>query len=362
MRRMLLRSLIVALLGALTGGARVVFADPPLLAGVDVSIGSTSSAAYSRLRTIEGKQFVIVNALGSVSVFPAASNLAAARLGGIGLRAAYVFLNFNNQSQALFSAPPGTDQTGELQVERAFLNLGGEPIAFMAIDVEGGTPGAPTITLSRNDATRRIADAVQACRDRGVPALIYTNAYYWNTITGNTLEIQNVPLWHPLLQSASAPAPADLATGFVPFGPWNARLGRQYFFDIFLQGIKTDLNVFDSAAFSLPIPTGRPSVRVGAQTPIATRSGSNATIRLALTNTGSSDALACRVTGATLTPTRANPATLTSALPVKLLTLAPNGTANFVLSFANARAGANVVRLTGTYGGGTFAATFRVNL
>ena len=370
--------------GLHNGLERAFLLSPPLL-GVDVSQGSQyayDSAAYQQLKDKDGKQFVIANAwTGFSQYYDTLDNLNAAQGGGITNLAAYMELNYFSGSD--FS---GSDNSGRQQVQNAFASVSGFPIAFMAVGVEPLYHNSIEILVPANvDFVQRIADAVQAVRSQGIPAIIYTRngaSQHWKYLTGNSKEIQGVPLWD--VDPINPGAPYKIITsddpvqptldGFSGYGGFTTRIGRQYVLSIpkhpapNLEGIGVDEDIFDPSAFSLPKPPigCMPALSI---TELLSRSGSNLVVTGTLNDNAPSsaplsDALATRITAATLTTAtgRTLPVSTTTALPIRLNTIPVGGGALFQLTFP-APVGATgtrvVLRIQGTYGGGSFAFSLR---
>lgn len=343
-------------------GSTHAFLLTPAILGVDVSSGAPYGYAnYLNLRVNDGKQFVIADAWGGHGNFDAFSNLYPATTTGISKLGAYCLLNFDNGSKKLPTAPFGTDQRGELQVAAAFANVGPLPIAFMAIDIETVWSGS----MSRDDRVARIADAVQEVRRRGVPAIIYTSRQNWSALTGGSREITGVPLWDLSWNDKGDNTPPDI-DAFVGYGPWTTEIGRvgvQYYpsdyHDSFslLSGITVDLDVCRLEAFALPVPSGAPQVRVTLST-LPHRTGNTVTVSIVVTNTGTADALACRISKVTLS----GGATLSTTLPQKFNTLSAGTFAKSTIGFTNVTAGRHDLFIKGTFGGGKFSGTFTINL
>ena len=174
----------------------------------------------------------------------------------------------------------------------------------------------------------------------GVPAIIYTNAFYWNLTTGNSKEIyQSIPLWDADLKT-------DQLADFTAYGPWTRRLGLQYTGTSPLKvenynAVSVDYDVFDPSLFNLPKPPVgcKPALIVSNLT--VTRVGS--AIRLkgtisdgtAGTTPAVCDALATRINQATLVlPSQQNVSSVyTAASPLKLNTITALKSAAFSLDF-----------------------------
>ena len=158
-------------------------------------------------------QFVIADAWGGSSIFPASLILSSAPSGL--LKAAYAVLSYGNPSL-----------TGATQINNAFLGVGTQEqanLGFMAVDVESASTLAsdPQSIANRNNT---IAQAIQAVQDAGLKAVIYTNSTYWNNITGGTTSFGCIPLWRVLL-----PYDDIAEVNFTSeFGGWTQAVGKQY--------------------------------------------------------------------------------------------------------------------------------------
>lgn len=296
----------------------------PLLSGVDVSTGQPGalpSTAWANAEYInDGIQFFVQDAWSGIGpyVSAAANNYPAIADSLIGVYAigAYAVINLNNAAPQKYipAAPPGSDQTGPLQVEAAFSALPG-PVAFMAIDAEVTDLNAPRI--SQLDAVARYADAIWAVWTRGVPAIIYTNETYWDALTGDSQEIQGVYLW----DADPNTVPKQSLAGFAPYGPWTQRLARQWTAspgvnlpsgsNPAVPPVTVDQDVFDSILFALFKPPEECKPALFVSDLVLIRNGNSLVLSGTIYNDGRAyaplstyppvcDALATRINEATL--------------------------------------------------------------
>lgn len=330
---------------------------------------------WSSLGKVGGRSFVIANAWDGQNVLPAKNNLTLSSNLGMKNLAAYAQINFTNDAPSLPAAPAGTDQRGDYQISQAFYSVTGVPIRFMAIAVEKGSPvlnngqpillpdGTATYTnhrgiLTKDEQIKRIADAVQAVRDRGIPAVIITGKSDWGLITGGveasagTSEFSSVPLWD-VTPTAQPAAPPSLSS-FTKYGGWAERIGLRYTSDTSLSDIPVDLDVFSPDSFTLATPHGTPKVEI--QGVVFQRSGTLLKVNFRVKNTGDAEALAVRLWTATLDSS----SPVTVALPIRVGTIPAGESRNVSLTFKDVPPGTNIVRLRGTLGGAQFAGSFRV--
>jgi hypothetical protein len=186
-------------------------------------------------------------------------------------KAAYVLLNFDDSSRVV-GAPSW--QGGAWQVGQAIAAIGSQAgaLRFLAVDVEQPDAGnaskvngiLPVQPADKYRRVQRIAEAVQAVLDAGLRPIIYafrgaSDNEQWRGITGSSTAFSMFPLWHPNYavnhvggdgnNPLNPPPWEDALEGFVPFGGWIERSGRQYVDNRLDGGYKVDLNVFDPAMF-----------------------------------------------------------------------------------------------------------------
>lgn len=234
------------------GGVDVSAIVPKAKAKVKVPI---PTASFRRLKK-QNWSFVIVDAWGGHSAFPAEANLRNAYAAGFRRFAAYCLLNFDD-SKATKSADRKkvpTKQTGDWQVAQALAACGvGRPgphpalLSFMVIDVEDRWAG----NMSTADRVTRIWEAVNAV-PTGMGVVIYSRNGDWTSLTGSSTAFSSYPLWVPRY-IPSDPQADDLdldgAKDWEPFGDWPERSGKQYRENVSLFGATFDLNVFDPSVF-----------------------------------------------------------------------------------------------------------------
>ena len=374
----------------------------PYLQGVDYS-DSYSSDFASLIYANDDKRFVILDAWGGISPFPAAANYTAASPYFGQNIAAYAEINLNNNSPNMndVGAPKGTDQRGDLQIKEAFKALfpsgvpAPTPIAFMAVAAENDVGGLRTI--SQNAAVARCADAVWAVWTRGVPALIYTRPGFWGapgvpgfppaeSVANNSDEISgaSVPLWDARQTGPLSALDQSLQGNFTPYGDWQSRMGRQWDIDtdsnpVTLEEESVDLDVFDPRAFSLASPPigCKPALFVS-NLSLTRSSGGGLVLNGTVYNDARAygtlssyppicDALAARITQATLLVPGLPPTSsfYSVEIPYKLKTIPAFSTtgASFAIGFSPSASIASGTLVDGqlslSCGGGRFTFSFR---
>ncbi|HLV79956.1 MAG TPA: GH25 family lysozyme [Chthonomonadaceae bacterium] len=189
--------------------------------GLDIAsyAGPVRLATWEQLKQ-DGLKFAVVSGWqGRGRNRYARRQLAGARQAGL-KTAAYCLLNFDRQ-----------DQSGAWQVRQALAAIGGEPVCFLALDIE--TVFFPR-RLSAAPALKRIREAVAATRRAGIAPVLYTGRHAWQVITRDCADadLARLPLWDaryaPWLNEETDDLASDADGPWRPYGGWRRRLGKQY--------------------------------------------------------------------------------------------------------------------------------------
>jgi GH25 family lysozyme M1 (1,4-beta-N-acetylmuramidase) len=218
-----------------------VHPQPPadLAVGIDVSSysGPISVEQFQALRSL-GYEFVIVQAWGGISRNPhASSQITNALRAGMQI-AAYCLLKYDSST------------TGAQQVDEAISAIGNNLLGnlrFLAIDVE-----LPQGWGVGTNPVARIQNAIARARAYGLRVVIYTNQNYWNLITNNSIDFNNIPLWEARWRNVED---WSFFREQPRFGGWSRRIGWQFQGDVYLTttepyNLLVDLNVFDRSFLS----------------------------------------------------------------------------------------------------------------
>ncbi len=218
-----------------------VHPQPPadLAVGIDVSSysGPISVEQFQALRSL-GYEFVIVQAWGGISRNPhASSQITNALRAGMQI-AAYCLLKYDSST------------TGAQQVDEAISAIGNNLVGnlrFLAIDVE-----LPQGWGVGTNPVARIQNAIARARAYGLRVVIYTNQNYWNLITNNSIDFNNIPLWEARWRNVED---WSFFREQPRFGGWSRRIGWQFQGDVYLTttepyNLLVDLNVFDRSFLS----------------------------------------------------------------------------------------------------------------
>lgn len=218
-----------------------VHPQPPtdLAVGIDVSSysGSISVEQFQALRSL-GYEFVIVQAWGGISRNPHASSQITNALRAEMQIAAYCLLKYDSST------------TGAQQVDEAISAIGNnlvENLRFLAIDVE-----LPQGWGVGTNPVARIQNAIARAKAYGLRVVIYTNQNYWNLITNNSINFNNIPLWEARWRNVED---WSFFREQPRFGGWSRRVGWQFLEDAYLtttepHNLLVDLNVFDRSFLS----------------------------------------------------------------------------------------------------------------
>jgi hypothetical protein len=206
--------------------------------GIDLSV-LPSSSDWTAIVNEYHPKFIIADAWGGESVFPAGRILSSIPSDIEVHKAAYALLNW---------AESGPNQVRMAESVRG-IDDQIDQLAFIAIDVEA-TTFQGTTSEERN---KIIYEAVQAVK-QGIPgiskplnAFIYTNSSLWRDITKNTKSFGCLPLWDVELDNTPVLSPANT----LPYGGWTTRAGKQYAWNRRPgeSTVAVDLDVFDPLYF-----------------------------------------------------------------------------------------------------------------
>lgn len=116
-----------------------------------------------------------------------------------------------------------------------------DKLSFFALDIETD-PGIP--------ATREMVNGI---RSMGVAPVIYTGSAMWSSVQQNNENFSDIPLWDTDVRDDNfADWKVDLYHPRpVQYGGWNEkdtmRIGVQQYFEYELNGVRVDLNSFNSS-------------------------------------------------------------------------------------------------------------------
>lgn len=203
--------------------------------GIDVSIwAGTIPDAKWKAAAAEGVKAAIVQAFGRTGTNTYGKNphcahqLAGARMAGL-KTAIYVNIPASND----------VDATPVMEEAKAAAGRLGAHISFVALDVEGKGP------LHPEDPAERLGSAAQWAWDQGYSVVIYTSPYMWKIVMPGVIAFQGLWLW-----DADYDKDPRLDAGFMPYGGWTKRYGKQHTPSVVGPGgIWCDLNTFDPELF-----------------------------------------------------------------------------------------------------------------
>lgn len=203
--------------------------------GVDLS--GVPQISWNEILTQYAPRFVVADAWGGCSSFPAHSILSGALLANQELNvASYAVLNLEPLSCQGNSPPPPAQQ-----MTNAVMAVGNlEPsLKFMAIDLEPGYYDSS----KQSQNVQAIVTAINTLQNTyHLNVVIYASCADWRSATGNdtTIARSGIPIWStrsdtfPDLfddENTAISGPCQPATGIVPwpsFGGWSGRSGKQY--------------------------------------------------------------------------------------------------------------------------------------
>lgn len=294
-------------------------------------------------------------------------------------------VNLKTGAYCLLNFVAALNESGSYQVQKALDAIGPDQkqyLSFVAIDAELKPPSLSK-TLSTDECITRIADAIEEVRFEGLQPVLYTSVTFWDQITSmtpkklnsGTREISGVPLWDSRFDGSPNLSFTGSSKYDRPYGTWTTRLGKQYEdgppIDVGNgQTINADRDIFDPSAFSLPpvAPGSFPSLNV---IQLLTRQGKHIYLTGSISDTGLADALATRITVATLNGISAQFEVgktrfdVSASSPYRMNTIPAGGSALVNLKFpaAGLKSGSQgTLEISGTFGGGTFAFPFSVTI
>lgn len=155
--------------------------------------------------------------------------------------------------------PPDTDPCTRFIVQAARTIAGSytDRLSIVALDIEIDHPLHPTCP------TIRLLDAIEHVRQefKYAKILIYTRRSVWSRIMGRDNpwpgEVPPVGLWDAywLMPSGNDPGYVpDVDTNWKPYGGWEKRAGLQYAGNVLINGVRCDLNIFETSRIFPEIP------------------------------------------------------------------------------------------------------------
>jgi hypothetical protein len=281
--------------------------------GIDI-LGSASVATFTNFKNA-GWPTVYQAAWGGRGRWSSAKqNLINANLAGMKV-ACYCLINFDDSS-TIAGAP--ANQTGSWQVDQALIAIGYDfsigknslpyDLKFIGIDIETFWG-----TMSQRDRVQRIAEAAQRIRTLGFIPTVYArnqaSNQWWVDYTGNSTDFSDLVLWNCLPETTTQILRDNMRThqgaNWVPYGGWSDPGGKQWLLDTTLLSTGIDINTWKVGTWDVTSPSpGSPLLEA---TAIATKLDNFTTeIEVTLTNVGTADAMAVRLSNATLGASTSN--------------------------------------------------------
>jgi hypothetical protein len=121
-----------------------------------------------------------------------------------------------------------------IQTQRA-ISLMGKDEEILWLDVEDDTSG-----MTQGQIVSVLEDCVEACEQAHVRCGIYASQNTWTTLTGDSQDFSDLPLWNAFYDNDP-----DLDFARFPYGGWTAPLLEQYGNTQVFCGQSVDLNVIN---------------------------------------------------------------------------------------------------------------------